>query len=660
MMSFFLNLGLSYYQPYKEIVIKNLYARNFVSWLFNMLKSKNEQNEAIMPGTVMIKHEYLKPVTSCEKKMNESANENRKYSENSVPDEDLCNSSLEVPVKKRKRQRGQNKNRKIILEKESNQLCPYISIDEKCKYGECCKFTHSIEDYLNQKPDDIGDVCSVFNAKGRCVSGWRCRWLSGHVSKSSVDTKAWHLVIDDVKAEMHKKDDLNRVSSDIRKSVSRKMYLTPKSSSYLAFFDENIHSNYSNEHESENASCRVLKNIPVNNIEKKKICWKDRKILAPLTTVGNIPFRRICRSFGADVTCSEMIVSLSLLQGSKSEWALPRAHISERSELGNGRKGLFGVQICGSKLWQPIKATEILADVFNDIDFIDLNCGCPIDSVYKQGAGSALLDSHTKLIKILGGMSYVSNSIPITTKIRMGTKDSKPTALKLIAKLKNELNLSAIILHGRSRQQRYTKRADWEYIRQCASMINAVKEYDAYNEDRKENAEMGSSYDIAFIGNGDIYSWEDWEFAMTSGIDTAMIARGALIKPWIFEEIESKQYIDKSSSQRLDILKQFCEYGLDYWGSDDFGVNTTRRFLCEFLSFFHRYVPVTMLEVLPPNIQDRPPAWQGRNELETLLASDNSQDWVKISEMFLGKVKDNTFKFIPKHKSNSYEIEAEG
>lgn len=67
-----------------------------------------------------------------------------------------------------------------------------------------------------------------------------------------------------------------------------------------------------------------------------------------------------------------------------------------------------------------------------------------------------------------------------------------------------------------------------------------------------------------------------------------------------------------------------------------------------------------MLEVLPPNIQDRPPLWKGRNEMETLLASGNSKDWVKISEMFLGRVKENTFNFIPKHKSNSYEIEAEG
>ncbi|KAG5519392.1 hypothetical protein PMAC_002019 [Pneumocystis sp. 'macacae'] len=455
--------------------------------------------------------------------MNESIDEYEELFKNGSSFVNTFSNSSDVSSKKRKRQRGQNKNRKIVLKKEIDQLCSYISSGKQCKYGDDCKFIHSIEDYLSRKPNDIGELCSVFDAKGWCASGWRCRWLAGHVLKPSLDIKTWRLIVDDNKAEMHKGDDLNRISVEVRKQLSRKMYLTPKSSSYLAFLDEKMHLNNFDDHKSENTAIGMLKDIPVNTMEKKRVF--NRKILAPLTTVGNIPFRRICHSFGADVTYSEMIVSLSLLQGSKSEWALPRAHISERSELGNGRRGLFGVQICGSKLWQSIRATEVLTNVCNEIDFIDLNCGCPIDLIYKQGAGSALLDSQTKMIKMLGGMTYVSNFVPITTKIRMGTKDNKPTAIKLIAKLRNELDLSAVVLHARSREQRYTKKANWEYIRQCASMINAVKEYDAYNEDRKENAETGNLSYMAFIG------WEDWETAMASGVDAAMVARGALIKP---------------------------------------------------------------------------------------------------------------------------------
>lgn len=101
---------------------------------------------------------------------------------------------------------------------------------------------------------------------------------------------------------------------------------------------------------------------------------------------------------------------------------------------------------------------------------------------------------------------------------------------------------------------------------------------------------------------------------------------------------------------------QFAEFGLSHWGSDTQGVSTTRRFLCEALSFQHRYIPIGLLERLPAKMNDRPPAFRGRSELETLLSSPFAGDWVKISEMFLGK-SDDRYNFIPKHKSNAYGAE---
>ena len=107
---------------------------------------------------------------------------------------------------------------------------------------------------------------------------------------------------------------------------------------------------------------------------------------------------------------------------------------------------------------------------------------------------------------------------------------------------------SLITLHGRCKDQRYTKLADWNYISECASAVSG---------------------DIPFFGNGDVLSWEDYYRDMETGVDGVMIGRGALIKPWIFQEIKERRTIDISSRERFDLLKDFANYGLEYWGSDN-------------------------------------------------------------------------------------------
>jgi tRNA-dihydrouridine synthase 3 len=161
---------------------------------------------------------------------------------------------------------------------------------------------------------------------------------------------------------------------------------------------------------------------------------------------------------------------------------------------------------------------------------------------------------------------------------------------------------------------------------------------------------------IPVIGNGDIFSFTDYEEKVArEGVEaTAMLARGALIKPWLPTEIKERRHWDISASERLDMLKTFVKFGLEHWGSDQLGVNHTRRFLLEWLSFLHRYIPVGLLEVLPQQLNQRPPVHMcGRSDLETLFLSNHCADWIKISEMLLGKVSDD-FDFQPKHKANGY------
>lgn len=322
---------------------------------------------------------------------------------------------------------------------------------------------------------------------------------------------------------------------------------------------------------------------------------------------------------GAAITYSEMAMSHSLLQGHKPEWALLRAHSSELPT--------FGAQICANKADQAIRATEAITSLFptsssrrHGLALVDLNCGCPIDLVYQAGGGSALLDQQNKLAKILKGMAYVSGTTPITCKIRMGTKDSNPTARKLIGRLIEEGDVAAITLHGRSRQQRYSRAANWTYIAEMATMIKDLKKDADAKADTAADKEGREKQSVFFIGNGDCYSHVDYFNAVdNSRVDSVMLARGALIKPWLFEEIEKGQYLDKSSSQRMEMVKDYCRYGLECWGTDEFGVATTRRFLLEWLSFTSRYVPLGILEYLPPRIQDRPPMWKGRDDVVGFL-----------------------------------------
>ena len=592
--------------------------------------------------------------------------------------------------KKKQRSKGQNHNRDYGIARDEVGLCssrtnsPEFAPDQ-CQFGETCRFEHDLRKYLDKwKREDLktlGGRCPVWESKGKCDAGWKCRFVGSHMLERDTEDGRKELILDEREqgdpngsvSSIHRSGVINDVSAQSKIELAKRKFQTPKSDQFNEWIEKNgkeleqrqrqdaRRRNGPEDKESE----ETLKDVraaftepPFMPSEKRKVYFgPETPVLAPLTTQGNTPFRRLCVGLGAQATYSEMAMSMPLIQGQKSEWALLRGHSSEAlppayTPKGNVVKGYdnskdfkFGAQIASNKPWQALKVTEVITALCPHLRVVDLNCGCPIDLVYRQGAGSALLDSPGKLEKILRGMNAVSGEVPITVKIRMGTKDKRPNALKLVDRFvyggqdaydadQGPCGIAAITLHGRSRQQRYTRNADWEYIADCAALINDYNERGDSLSDTIREADASSQSSngkVYFLGNGDCYSHTDYyEHLEEAKVDSVMIARGALIKPWIFEEIEKGQYIDKSATERLSLVEQFVRYGLDAWGSDERGVGTTRRFLLEWLSFAYRYVPVGIMEHLPPSLQDRPPAWRGRNELETLLGSDNYIDWIKI------------------------------
>ncbi|XP_076472374.1 tRNA-dihydrouridine(47) synthase [NAD(P)(+)]-like [Babylonia areolata] len=533
--------------------------------------------------------------------------------------------------------KGRNKHRpNTFRTDDSKKMCPAILGERECQFGEKCKFCHDVAVYVKNKPEDIGEECHNFKTFGKCPYGFACRFSKHHITsdyKNITDQELFEKMASQPQVQ-------NTLTKDLQHLLWKKKYDFSKANKIVDSYYDDLRKNQAGEQPSGKSAASVSvgdddgrenskpvgcvtdeEEIRLKPREKKLIDFSNKLYLAPLTTVGNLPFRRLCKRFGADVTCGEMAMATNLLQGQQSEWALLKRHPSE---------DIFGVQICGSYPDSMTRCAQLLQEKTN-VDFIDINSGCPIDLVYKKGEGCALMGKATKYENIVRCMTSVLD-VPLTVKMRTGIADGKNTAHSLIPRLR-EAGVSLVTIHGRSREQRYTRQADWDYIKRCAEVAAPMP----------------------LFGNGDILSYEDANrHKEASGVSGLMIARGALIKPWIFTEIKEQRHWDISSAERLDMLRDYCNYGLEYWGSDTKGVETTRRFLLEWLSFLCRYIPVGVLAQPPQKINERPPHYRGRDDLETMMASSNCADWIKISEMLLGPVPPE-FNFLPKHKANAYQ-----
>ena len=506
-----------------------------------------------------------------------------------------------------------------------------------------CKYSHDIKGYWNarikqqdQEQQENETICPNFLTFGYCPSGITCIYAKSHTNFDTFE----QIILKDDKKESPNGHGFKQEMNQILYQLKRNEYKYDANTTNIINIMNNWRDNalYTQEKEKlhqELKESSSFNNNPNNsNINEwnlndmlftnttKEINWKDKVYLAPLTTVGNLPFRRVCKNFGVDITCGEMAIASNIIQAQVSEWALLKRHKSE---------DIYGVQIAVKHIDNAAKVCSLIKD-YVDCDFVDLNVGCPIDLICNKGMGSKLMTRPVRLWDLGKTMSLSLYNSPIATTIKMrkGWNENSINANEIISSLSYS-GFSSFAIHGRTRQQRYTKRADWNYIQSLGQHHQTI------------------------IGNGDIFTVHDYNRAKEKNIETVMVARGALIKPWIFTEIKEQKDWDITSSERFEFLKDFTNYGLEHWGSDRSGVERTRKFLLEWLSFLWRYVPIGIQErPISYSLNLRPYNYVGRNDLETLFASKHSDDWIRITEMLLGKVP-NDYNFTPKHISNSWQ-----
>eukprot|EP00929_Paragymnodinium_shiwhaense_P024322 TRINITY_DN15000_c0_g1_i1.p1 TRINITY_DN15000_c0_g1~~TRINITY_DN15000_c0_g1_i1.p1 ORF type:complete len:696 (+),score=174.10 TRINITY_DN15000_c0_g1_i1:66-2090(+) len=561
--------------------------------------------------------------------------------------------------KGKKRQRGQNKakdrseNVAAMKAVRAGQLCSRLAYLNCCDgataagnenvKGGGCKANHDVEAAKTAKMENISQECPVFKALGVCPAGLNCRFGGHEVDGKNVDKDGVALTPDSpwvtkVPGVGKPPGELNIIGFDVIQSLRKNTFDFSRSDAVLKSWQKFSSKGHAGEPEAPLGAVVMA--------DRKPLDLFGKTVLAPLTTVGNLPYRRLCVKLGCEVTVGEMALARTCLEGGPAELALLRRHESEKC---------YGVQIAGGYVDDMTKVAQFIEDKV-DCDFVDINCGCPLDEVHRRGAGSALMSRKNHLQGIVRCMSSVLTTKHLTLKLRTAHFEDKKaddfalfngrTAHKLIPQI-DSWGVSAITLHGRTARQRYTKLADWDYINECSVR-------------RTEVQDQLSVKRTPLIACGDVISWEEAEEHMkVHGTHSIMIGRGALIKPWLFTEIKEKRHWDISANERFDQMKDFVNYGLEHWGSDARGVETTRRFLLEWLSFTCRYVPYGLLEQQPMKINWRPRPYIGRSDLETKLGSTSAKDWVEITEMLLGKVPEG-FSFTPKHKSNSYEKPVDG
>lgn len=255
---------------------------------------------------------------------------------------------------------------------------------------------------------------------------------------------------------------------------------------------------------------------------------------APLAGCSDYPFRQMSANYRPGLMFCEMVKMDALVRYDQNTF-----HMLDYDK----RMHPIGGQICGSKPEIAGHAAKIIEDL--GFDVVDLNCGCPVDKVTKDGSGSGLLKNPKLIGEIIANM-VAAVKIPVTVKIRAGWDENSIVGPE-ITRIAEQAGAKAICIHGRTRKQAYKGPANWDYIKECKDVATTIK----------------------IIGNGDVFDAPSAKRMFEhTGCDAILVSRGTLGQPWIIEDIlnhlQNESPIKRSIEDNRQALLEHFLYTLDY------------------------------------------------------------------------------------------------
>lgn len=277
-----------------------------------------------------------------------------------------------------------------------------------------------------------------------------------------------------------------------------------------------------------------MKNHFIENFKLGSILLPNNIFYAPLAGCSDFPFRKMSAHYGPGLIYCEMVKMDALVRNDQNTF-----HMLDFDKSMHP----IGGQICGSKPEIAGAAAKIIEDL--GFDVVDLNCGCPVDKVTKDGSGSGLL-KNPKLIGDIVHEMVSAVKIPVTLKIRAGWDEESIIAAE-VTKIAEAAGAKAICIHGRTRRQAYKGPAVWDYIKKAKDVATTIK----------------------VIGNGDVMDVTSArQMFETTGCDAILVARGTMGQPWIvsdiIRELQGLEPLQRDVEDYRNALFNHFEYTFDY------------------------------------------------------------------------------------------------